>query len=220
MLLQKKIIKQLPDQPRSTWSRRNVLIPPWCLHSYGYRSCDIGLLHLWILFHQECLGISFQVNSGNRSRCPELSFTVSKEWHALFMERWQLWKQFGKKGKENEFFQNILNLFLEEGLFYKKLQDPSGRNIVSETIALIRNSNGRGCSLDFLAKQARCSKYHLVHRVRQETGRTIGSFIEEARHIYVRSAEKQGLSQKEIAWNLGFSSAVSFWNWYHKRRTK
>lgn len=195
-----------------------VLLPPWCLHSFGYRPCDTELLHVWIRFHGVCNGSGIRVHRGNWTICPELSFQLSPECGTLFQMRWEAWEKNGRPGMERLFFQNILNSALDEMLL-RRLEDAAARrDVVQETLALIRSSHGHGCTLEMLATQARCSKYHLAHRVKCETGRTIGSFIEEARLHYVHSAREHGLSQKEIAWNLGFASGASFWNWYHRHQ--
>jgi AraC-like DNA-binding protein len=47
---------------------------------------------------------------------------------------------------------------------------------------------------------------------------TVGEYINKVRLEYVRNALKRGVRQKEMAYELGFSSPTAFWNWFRKYR--
>jgi AraC-like DNA-binding protein len=79
-------------------------------------------------------------------------------------------------------------------------------------------SNARDCSLSRLEKISGYSRYYLSHRFREYEGCTIGEYIDKIRIQYTIEAMKRGLRQKEIAFELGFSSPSNFWTWVQKHR--
>ena len=64
------------------------------------------------------------------------------------------------------------------------------------------------------------SRYYLSHRFRESEGYTIGDYIDKIRVEYTIEAMKRGLRQKEIAFELGFSTPSNFWIWLRKHREK
>ena len=82
----------------------------------------------------------------------------------------------------------------------------------------IRMSNARGCSLEHLEKVSGYSRFYLSHRFRECEGCTIGEYIDKIRVQYTVEAMKRGLRQKEISFELGFSTPSNFWIWLRKHR--
>ena len=80
--------------------------------------------------------------------------------------------------------------------------------------------NGNGCSLEHLDLLLGCIRCHFAHKFHEKTGITVGKYIDQVRIKYVLWARKRGISQKEIAYELGFSSPSSFWNWLQKHRNE
>ena len=94
-------------------------------------------------------------------------------------------------------------------------------DIVIESLKrYIRMSNARDCSLNRLEKISGYSRYYLSHRFREYEGCTIGEYIDKIRIQYTIEAMKRGLRQKEISFELGFSSPSNFWTWLQKHREK
>ena len=94
----------------------------------------------------------------------------------------------------------------------------NANSVIEAVKRYIRMSNGRDCSLRRLEKISGYSKYYLAHRFARSEGCTIGKYIDKIRVQYTREAMKRGLRQKEIAYELGFSTPSNFWNWLQKHR--
>ena len=59
---------------------------------------------------------------------------------------------------------------------------------------------------------------YMAHKFRRELGMTVGEYIKKVRLEYIRNAMKRNVRQKEMAYELGFSSPAAFWNWFKEHR--
>ena len=109
----------------------------------------------------------------------------------------------------------FFHLFLSNGIEQGK---NTVDNVVESLKRYIRMSNARDCSLDRLEKFSGYSRFYLSHRFRKHEGCTIGQYIDKVRLRYTEEALKRGLRQKEIAFELGFSSPSNFWIWLRKHK--
>ena len=202
-----------------------VLLGKWDRHSYGYRACDGGLLHLWIHFNgYTATGNILLISEHGEYSAAGMHFVYSHALSAALLERWQLLEKVEEPTPETENFymRSLLNALLEETfLQYAADQEPRGGR-AAEAVARVKlhieQVNGRDCSLDTLSRISGYGRFHLAHLFRQHTGKTVGAWIDEVRRQYTEAAREHGLSGKEIAANLGFSSPGAFWNWRRKTR--
>lgn len=201
-----------------------VLLGEWDRHSYGYRVCDSHLLHLWVHFNGFTATGSILHISEHGEYHPDTRFVYPRALSAALLERWMLLEAVEEPTPETENFymRSLLDALLEETfLQYTSDSGPKGDRAaaaVERAKQHIEQVNGRNCSLDTLSRISGYGKFHLAHLFRQHTGKTIGAWIDEVRRQYTEAALEHGLSGKEIAANLGFSSPGAFWNWRRKSR--
>ena len=72
-------------------------------------------------------------------------------------------------------------------------------------------------TIDFLSELFYISKYHMMRLFRQETGRSIHSYLSERRLLHARNLIAQGMNATESCFRSGFRSYSSFTRAYHKR---
>jgi AraC-like DNA-binding protein len=80
----------------------------------------------------------------------------------------------------------------------------------------IKDTSGKGLSIDRLARIAGYSKFHFLRIFKQNTGQRVHEYINEVRIKKVNEMLKEGYMKKEISDKLGFSCPISFANWYRK----
>ncbi len=89
---------------------------------------------------------------------------------------------------------------------------------VEKVKSYLEMTNGKNCSIPFLAELAGFSAMHFQRLFKKYTGMTVGEYIDQIR--LKRCEELAGVClQKEIAEELGFSSVVSYCNWRRKMRS-
>ena len=72
-------------------------------------------------------------------------------------------------------------------------------------------------TIDFLSELFYISKYHMMRLFRQETGRSIHSYLSERRLLHARDLIDQGMNATESCFRSGFGSYSSFTRAYNKR---
>lgn len=202
-----------------------VLLGEWDRHSYGYRPCDSHLLHLWVHFNGSmATGNILLISEHGEYSAAGMHFVFPRALSAALLERWKLLEAVEEPTPETEGFymRSLLDALLEETfLQYTSDSAPKGGHAAAAVERVkhhIEQVNGRNCSLDTLSRISGYGKFHLAHLFRQHTGKTVGAWIDEVRRQYTEAALEHGLSGKEIAANLGFSSPGAFWNWRRKTR--
>lgn len=207
-----------------------ILIDPWIPHAFGYLATDRDLLHLWGELPQVGTMTARILHVGMNGRymlhMRQLHFSAG--WAELLLRRWD-WLA-GLDAPDDETvrrgMQTPLNAVLDETAFQLFTPAVAGKDaaadsdvVVEQLKNYIRFRNGRDCSLAHLEQVSGFSRFHLAHRFRRVTGRTVKTYINRIRVDYTRAALKRGLSQKEIARELGFSSPSNFWSWLNRHRT-
>jgi len=79
--------------------------------------------------------------------------------------------------------------------------------------------HGVNVHVEKFARVAGYSVFHFLRLFKSVTGRTFKDYAEECRESRCRELARSGLSQKELAAELGFSSASAFCHW-RKRKEK
>jgi AraC-like DNA-binding protein len=194
-------------------------------HDNSYPTTSLNdFAHLWIGFasghafarvaimHHEKLSIErvahFSIDSDGRS-------DLSKPLHLL-------WPDFDRTPPELRRLKLFLAVAQTIALMLEVAnvpveQDNTCENrqnaLVSKIREHIESCGGIGISLDSLSRLAGYSKYHF-HRVFTEfSGESPKIFIDRCRMRTVLAMEEEHRTQKEIAFELGFSSASAFSRW-------
>ena len=200
-----------------------VLIDSWMPHSFGYAENDHDLLHLWIYFVDTRVSCSF-CRVGMRGSYDIIGVVgLPPYFHLLFNSRWnELKKQDGNiEGIAERYLLSPLRCLLEEITFRPgkpARSEPSGSDLIFSLKLYIESQNARDCSLENLEKVFGYSRFYLAHKFRETQGVPLGAYINEVRLAFTEDALMKGLKQKEIAYELGFSSSAAFWKWFRNHR--
>lgn len=203
-------------------------IDRWIPHEFKYISSDHGLQHLWIHFEENRFPIVFlDINHGKISPLKSI-LVLRQEYAELLKYRLEQFDRvFHKDGQILDLcIRDVVNCILNEAAFllcHPELMQ-CGTSQVSSVIESVKTHislcNGRNCSYKELEQISGFSSSYLSHRFRECTGMSIGEYIDQLRIEYTVSALKRGMKQKEIAYELGFSSPVNFWCWLQKHKDK
>ena len=201
-----------------------LLIDAWVSHAQGYTREDRDLIHLWGHFFSDGLQVDIlTVSTAGRIVFEDIrNMLMPDSIGKAAAERWDRLAALETADDPTvmALMRSPMDLILDEVAYQiSNSADvlPSSSRIAAMQ-SYIRAHNGRDCSLEHLQKISGLSRFHLCRRFREETGCTIGDFINLVREDYSRAALKHGHKQKEIAFELGFSSPTAFWNWYRKHR--
>jgi len=82
----------------------------------------------------------------------------------------------------------------------------------------ICGSTGKAMTVEKLARIAGYSKFHFFRLFKKHTGQNVLDCINESRLRKTREMIKDGLLQKQISSELGFSCPSAFSNWYARRK--
>ena len=203
------------------------LIDSWESHAFGYRQEDHDLLHLWIQLNEtepQFSGNVFQVRANGFFDCKWSGLIAGQEYITILCRRWDALNRLNHASPETviEYLQSPLEALLDEISFQlthgKEKSEEKEDRVIKSLKRYIRMSNARDCSLERLEKFSGYSRYYLSHKFREYEGCTIGDYIDRVRILYTAAAFRQGLRQKEIAAELGFSSPSNFWIWLRKHK--
>lgn len=200
-----------------------VLIDSWIPHSLRRNDAGGNLLHLWFYFSNNSIYARlYQVQEHGQHNMIGRVFLLPSYVHELFLCRWSQWKDEEHKNQKtvSYYLHTPFACLLEEVLFQMHRKGPQlgCSGMVDDIKLYIKSQNGHRCSLGSLEKIFGYNCFYLAHKFKHSTGVTIGSYINQVRLAYTEEAMEKGLRQKEISYNLGFSSPSAFWKWYHKNR--
>jgi len=94
--------------------------------------------------------------------------------------------------------------------------EPQQQRMVHTVQRYLRETAGRGVTLDTLARISGYSKFHFLRLFHQHTGETVHQYIDRCRRQRVEAMLDQGCAKKEIAAALGFSCPSAFSRWLKK----
>lgn len=205
-------------------------IDSWIPHAFKYTPEDDALQHLWIHFEENrhhLLAVVMDIENGKISPLKNILF-LRPEYAEILkyrLEQFDLSEQ--KDSRILEIcIRDAVNGILSETAFQlyhqELLQNKKKRvsSVIESVKAHITLCNGRNCSYKELEQISGFSASYLSHQFRECVGMSIGKYIDQARIDYTVAALKRGMKQKEIAYELGFSSPVNFWSWLRKHRDK
>lgn len=208
-----------------------LFIDSWVPHAFGYQKYDRDLLHLWIWFsnHSGNLlnAVLMEVIPGGTFVQSGKILSLPSAHREILQNRINMLEKEKEKNDEKvlEYLRDPINSILAEFAFARSHHNtlPSGKEEqISSVIQSVKNhiivTCAREASYENLEQYSGYSRSYLAHSFRKYTGTSIGDFINKVRLDYVESALKKGLSQKEISYELGFSSPANFWVWLQKHK--
>ena len=204
------------------------LIDRWVPHAQGYLETDHDLLHLWFHMPGSALDASvIRVESHGHYRLDSKNVIFPADLQAALIRRWDALNALKEKISAEtvrRYLNAPLNALLDEAAIQFDGSESgvveTADNIVRAVKNHIRIMNARGCSLKHLEQISGYSRFYLSHRFQKVVGCTIGEYVDRVRTDYTREAFRRGLKQKEIAFELGFSSPSNFWSWLQKHKDK
>ena len=205
------------------------LIDNWEPHAFGYRKQDHDLLHLWLHVSEREQSISgdfLSIGQGGEFSSISHRVHLPREHYTMLSRRWNALNEEKNVSQDMviSYLKGPLEAILDEIFFFLFHAENSSRESEKSDIVIesmkryIRMTNARDCSLSRLEKVSGYSKFYLSRRFREYEGCTIGEYIDRVRIQYTIEAKKRGLRQKEIAFELGFSTPSNFWIWLRKHR--
>ncbi len=204
-----------------------LLIDRWESHSYLYRKRDHDLLHLWFFLgsDNELKFSLMHIDAQGHCRNTGYSNKFGREYSVILSDRWDRMKKLKTYDEESVgyLFRSVVNLLLEELMIqdFKLQQQPRTRNSVdlAEVVSNhIMRANGRNCSLMELERLTGFNRFYLAHVFRQRSGKSVGALINECRIQFTAEAYSQGMPQKNIGMELGFSSPAAFSKWQRNHK--
>lgn len=203
------------------------LIDHWETHAFGYRKEDHDLLHLWINFlgkNDQISAYAMEVKKDGIYKIVTPRFTFPPEFQMLISRRWNQLAAMEQVSDEivTEYMKLPLEmLFNEITLEHHNsgyTEKDKTTSMIDSLKKYIQTTNGRGCSYLKLEQVSGYSRSHLAHSFQKSEGCSLGNYIDKVRVAYTVKALKRGLKQKEIAFELGFSSPANFWLWLRKHK--
>ena len=201
------------------------LIDHWVNHALGYRSCDKDLLHLWLYIKGAAMWANVMiVEFDGKHRLYTHSLDLPQEYNTILSRRWDMFECSDNHSEREAAFlmKSVLNAVMDEFALLLETQDAQYdqemRRIVEAMKKYIRSSNGRNCSMEQLEKYFGYNRFYLAHQFKKLTQETLGGYLQSVRIDYVVAALNRGMKQKEIAYELGFSSPANFWKWLQKHK--
>lgn len=188
-----------------------LIIRPWILHQGGYLAKNTPGLHIWFslaknfFYGRVCeLRENDYIAHHFSATSPEL-YAVMRKWEKRCPDR--------DSGTLAALFALLLQEYVEDLTLNEQKDDDRMEMVVRQMRSRISECNGVDCTLENLSKIFGYSKSHLSHSFRKYTGQSVGEYINALRVQYMTIALERGMTQKEIASDLGFSSPASFWLW-------
>jgi AraC-like DNA-binding protein len=196
-------------------------IDGWVPHQMSYAKLKNDIVHIWIHLHaRKLFAMSYERHCGEVLHSSGMwSFPAGML--ELIDQRWQRAKEEDDPEIRKNWYSSIVNLLVDELRFQGASNKPS-QNKDDEISVWIKNyismNYGRDSSMAELERLTGYHRRHIMRKFKKETGMTIGEYINCVRRGFVADAGKR-ITQKEIAFQLGFKSPAAYWLW-HQRNVK
>ncbi len=194
------------------------LIDSWGAHSSGYQITMEEQVQLWIHFHPKNIYATLlKIVAGDPLLSEWTSAELPFELLALISRRWnmlenpQLSPELAKTIR-----RSIVETVLDELEFLNNYQvNNSGAHLdpVKFIKRYVESTHGCNCVIADFEKTTGYDRSYLARLFKTKTGITISDYINQVRFGFVTVASGQGLTQKEIAAQLGFSNLSSLSRW-------
>ena len=198
-------------------------IDHWVPHKLAYLPEETDFMHIWIHLHKgKLFAALFHVEDGMKSGRRDVVLFPS-EIYCLLNKRWESMKKSQKnESAKQEYQRNMVQLLCSEMALSEAIgakNTPSNNEIIESVQNYIDINYGRNSTIAELEKFSGYNRYYLMRLFKAQTGLTILQYINQVRRRITRDALGRNISQKEIAYQLGFSSPATFWIWRRKHMT-
>ena len=196
-------------------------INSWVPHQLGYGNIDGNITHVWVHLHARRLfAMPYELTRGERLHsCGMWEFPAPML--EIIRQRWDQALTAHAELK-NKHYGSIVRMLLED-IEFQTQSAPAEKRREDELINWVKNyismNYGRNSSLAELEHLTGFNRRHLMRRFKSECSMTIGEYINCVRRGFASAAGKR-LSQKEIAFQLGFKSPAAFWLWQKRDKEK
>ena len=204
-----------------------VFIEPGVSHSFGYREEDHDLCHLWLYLNGGLWANLIGVGEGGMISRPLNMFSIPPGYADIVIRRLRYLENEPVNDENAAVFLSdpVNGVLLETAFQLEHRSRPDGSEdpialVIHAVKTHILSCNARNCSYQDLEHVSGFSRSYLAHCFRARTGMSIGEFIDEVRVDYTIKGRRQGMTQKEIACELGFASPVSYWSWLRKHKDR
>lgn len=196
-------------------------IDSWVPHQIGYGKLSSDITHIWVHLHTKRLfAMPYVLNGGSRLQsCGMWEFSAAVL--ELINSRWAK-AQNAPENVKNVLYSSIVRLLTEEITFQSPAAAEENRR-EDDVIAWVKNyismNYGRNSSLAELEHLTGFNRRHLMRKFKNECSMTIGEYINCVRRGFAAAASRR-LTQKEIAFQLGFKSPAAYWLWKQRDSKK
>ena len=196
------------------------LISPMLEHESYYASVPYPLTHMWMNVSQKSMLVTvIDINEGKAKRTYRCR--ISYDDYTPRLKIYEIWNSLLNTKKIspkqlNSLKRAICQLFLII-LESKQLSINEYQNeIMQRARGYIKEHFRERIDLNHLASKMGYSKFHFIRLFKQYHTVTVQEYIDQHRLREVKRLMADNLTQKEIAYKLGFLSRTSFANWYAK----
>ena len=206
-----------------------VVIDSWESHALRYSLADHDLLHLWLhLWKDDFLGDFLQIRDHGDFSFFHPTIHLSYDISDLIRRRCKMAREqdgFMTESAVKRYLRRPLDLVLDELLINieskprEKTRDCI-KQMIDSVKQYINSTHGCHCSLTALEKYSGYNKFYLSHLFKEETGLSIGEYVNETRIKYTVEAELHGMSHADIAREIGYSSHSAFCQWRGRHKNK
>lgn len=194
------------------------LIDSWVSHSSGYQAEEEEQIQFWVHLHPKNIHASLLKSAaGDSSRSEWTSAVLPTELLTLISRRWDMLEN-PQLSPElvRTIHRSIVEMILDELEFLNNYQvDNHGAH--TDPVTFIKRHieciHGCNCVIADFEKTTGYNRSYLARLFKAKTGITISDYIDQVRFGFVSVASGRGLTQKEIATQLGFSNSSSLSRW-------
>jgi AraC-like DNA-binding protein len=192
-------------------------IDQWVPHKLGYLPEESDFMHIWLHLRKRELyaGLLHVADGVKRGYRDMILFPL--EIYCLINKRWDTMKNSQEmEGAKHKYQKSMIQLLcsemeLSEAIVSSKA--PTNNEIIEKVQNYIDINCGRNSSIAELEQFSGYNRYYLMRLFKAQTGLTILQYINQVRRGITSDALDRNISQKEIAYQLGFSSPAAFWLW-------
>ena len=198
-------------------------VDSWTAHKQDYGSSDVSCKHYWIHLHEKRIfGGLLELDATGKHFFTEMTQFLP-EIEPIVLRRWQLLERDDLSVEQRKLLQSSILRIILDDLALQQFHIPAVKpphEIVAAVCQYIIMNHGRNFARLELEKFSGYTTHHLMRIFKEQTRLTMGEYINQVRRGYVSVATGRGLSQKEIAGQLGFASPSAFWLWKHRDRRR
>ena len=200
---------------------RAFFMDGWVPHLLGYSRITDQVVHIWVHLHKNRLfAMSYILVRGSRLHSSDM-WEFPDSMLELINIYWDRARR-SSGALRDKLYGAITRMITGEISFQESGAEPTAGkedDIISWVKNYISMNYGRNSSMAELERLTGFNRRHLMRKFKSETAMTVGEYINCVRRGFAAAAGKR-LTQKEIAFQLGFKSPAAFWLWQKRDREK